>query len=58
MDKYGEVGDSFYYYTGINILRNQLQIQDEAILQQTKLELSQHANMQIEYEDSPMIWII
>lgn len=55
MDKYGEVGDSFYYYTGINILRNQLQIQDEAILQQTKLELSQHANMQIEYEDSPMI---
>jgi hypothetical protein len=52
MDKYCEVGDSFYYYTGINILRNQLQIQDEAILQQIKLELSQHANMQIEYEDS------
>jgi hypothetical protein len=54
MDKYCEVGDSFYYIL-ISILRNQLQIQDEKILQQIKLELSQHTNMQIEYEDSLMI---
>lgn len=55
MDKYGEVGDSLYCYTGTNILRNQLQIQDEAILQQAELELSQLSSMQIEYEDPPMI---
>lgn len=53
MDKYGEVGDSLYCYTGTNILRNQLQIQDEAILQQAELELSQLSSMQIEYEDPP-----
>jgi cell filamentation protein len=46
MDKYGEVGDSLYCYSGTNILRNQFQIQDEAILQQAELELTQHASMQ------------
>lgn len=55
MDKYGEVGDSLYCYPGTNILRNQLQIHDEAILQQAELELSQLASMQIEYEDPPTI---
>lgn len=55
MDKYGEVGDSLYCYPGTNILRNRLHIQDEAILQQAELELSQLVSMQIEYEEPPMI---
>lgn len=29
MNKYGEVGDSLYYYSGTNILRNQFQIEYE-----------------------------
>ena len=40
MDKYSELGDSLYCYSGTNILKNKLNIRDEQILEQAELELS------------------
>ena len=34
MDKYGELGDSLYFYSGTSTLKNKLNIYDEQILEQ------------------------
>ncbi len=51
MDKYGELGDSLYCYSGTNILKNKLNIRDEQILEQAELELSGIASSLIEYAE-------
>ena len=53
MDKYGEMGDSLYCYPNSNILRNKLHIQDEKILEQAELELTEYASLLIEYAEPP-----
>ena len=53
MDKYGEMGDSLYCYPNSNILKNKLHLQDEKILQQAELELSEYASLLIEYAEPP-----
>ncbi|MDM1769973.1 putative adenosine monophosphate-protein transferase Fic [Acinetobacter indicus] len=53
MDKYGEVGDSIYCYPNSDILKNKLNIQDAAILQQAELELSETASIHIEFAEPP-----
>ena len=51
MDKYGELGDSLYCYSGTSILKNKLNIRDEHILEQAELELSGIASSLIEYAE-------
>jgi len=51
MDKYSELGDSLYCYSGTNILKNKLNIRDEQILEQAELELSGIASSLIEYAE-------
>ena len=53
MDKYGELGDSLYCYSGTNILKNKLNIRDEQILEQAELELSGLSSSLIEYAEPP-----
>lgn len=53
MDKYGEMGDSLYCYPNSSILKNKLHIQDEKILEQAELELSEYASLHIEYTEPP-----
>lgn len=53
MDKYGEMGDSLYCYPNFSTLKNKLHIQDEKILQQAELELSEYASLHIEYTEPP-----
>ena len=53
MDKYGELGDSLYCYSGTNILKNKLNIRDEQILEQAELELSGISSSLIEYAEPP-----
>lgn len=53
MDKYGEMGDSLYCYPHSNTLKNKLHIQDEKILEQAELELTEYASLLIEYAEPP-----
>ena len=53
MDKYGEKGDILYCYPNSSILKNKLHIQDEKILEQAELELSEYASLHIEYTEPP-----
>ena len=53
MDKYGELGDSLYCYSGTNILKNKLNIRDEQVLEQAELELSGLSSSLIEYAEPP-----
>lgn len=53
MDKYGELGDNLYCYSGTNTLKNKLNIRNERILEQAELELSSLASSLIEYSDPP-----
>lgn len=53
MDKYGELGDSLYCYSGTNILKNNLNIRDGKVLEQAELELSGLSSSLIEYAEPP-----
>ena len=53
MDKYGELGDSLYCYSGTSILKNKLNIRDEHILEQAELELSGLSSSLIDYAEPP-----
>ncbi|WP_180050844.1 putative adenosine monophosphate-protein transferase Fic [Acinetobacter sp. YH12211] len=53
MDKYGELGDSLYCYSGTSILKNKLNIHDEQILEQAELELTTFSSSLIEYSEPP-----
>lgn len=53
MDKYGELGDSLYCYSGTSILKNKLNIHDEQILEQAELELTAFSSSLIEYSEPP-----
>lgn len=53
MDKYGELGDSLYCYSGTNILKNKLNIHDEYILEQAEFELSGLSSNLIDYSEPP-----
>ena len=53
MDKYGELGDSLYCYSGTNILKNKLNIRDGKVLEQAELELSGLSSSLIEYAEPP-----
>lgn len=53
MDKYGELGDSLYCYSGTNILKNKLNIHNEQVLEQAELELSGLSSGLIEYAEPP-----
>ena len=53
MDKYGELGDSLYCYSGTSILKNKLNICDERILEQAELELTTLSSSLIEYSEPP-----
>ena len=53
MDKYGELGDSLYCYSGTSTLKNKLNIYDEQILEQAELELTALSSNLIEYSEPP-----
>ena len=53
MDKYGELGDSLYCYSGTSILKNKLNICDDQILEQAELELTTLSSSLIEYSEPP-----